>query len=60
MVWKFVMTTSSPGIIISARKSVKTRSLPRNSRREKAKAASTVTISISAVVRTVKIAVLRK
>ena len=54
------MTTSSLGIIISARKKVKTRSLPRNSSREKAKAASTVTISISAVVMSVKITVLRK
>ena len=60
MVWKFVMTTSSLGIIISARKNVNTRSLPRNSSREKAKAASTVTTSITPVVTSVKITVLRK
>ena len=54
------MTTSSEGIIIRARKAAKIRSRPGNRSREKAKAARTVTKSISAVVITVKMAVFRK
>ena len=60
MVTKFVMTTSSPGIIMRDRNRVKTRSLPGKSSRAKAKAASTVTMSITAVVARVKITVFRK
>ena len=47
-------------IIISARNNVKTRFLPRKFSLEKAKAASTITPSISAVVTTVKIREFRK
>ena len=54
MVTKFVMITSSFGIIIRARNSVKTRFLPRNESLANAKAASVVTKSISAVVTAVK------
>ena len=60
MVTKFVMTTSSVGIIIKERNRVKIRSRPGNRSREKAKAASTVTTSISPVVTTVKIRVFKK
>ena len=60
MVTKFVMTTSSVGIIIRARKKVKSRSFPRNCSRAKAKAASVMTKSMIAVVATVKMRVLRK
>ena len=59
-VTKLVMTTSSAGIIISARKRPKVRSRPGKSSRAKAKAASTVTTSMAPVVTTVKITVLRK
>ena len=55
-----VMTTSYVGIIISARNRVKARSRPLNCSREKPKAASTVTISIRAVVTRVKMMVLVK
>ena len=54
------MTTSSLGIIIKDRKKVKARSLPRKFSRAKAKAASTVTMSMMAVVTTVKMTVLKK
>ena len=60
MVTKLVMTTSSLGIIIRARNNVNIRSLPRKFSRAKAKAASTVTASIRAVVARVKITVLAK
>ena len=60
MVTKLVITTSSVGIIISARKPVNTRFFPRKFSRAKAKAASTVTKSISAVVPKVNRMVLRK
>ncbi len=60
MVTKFVMTTSSVGIIMSARKKLKSRFLPLKSSRAKAKAAKMITSSISAVVATVKMRVLRK
>ena len=60
MVTKLVMTTSSLGIIISDKNSVNTRSFPRNSSRAKAKAASTVTTSISPVVSSVNTTVLAK
>ncbi len=60
MVWKFVITTSSEGIIISARNAVKSRFFPANSIRAKAKAARIVTKTISAVVMTVKITVLSR
>ena len=60
MVTKLVMMTSSLGIIISARKSVKARCLPRKFSRAKAKAASVMTTSIMAVVATVNTSVFRK
>ena len=60
MVWKFVMTTSSVGIIMSARKPVNTRFLPLNSSRAKAKAANVITTIMSAVVTSVKIRVFPK
>ena len=60
MVTKFVIITSSLGIIISARRSVKARCLPLNSRRAKANAASTITMSIISVVATVNMSVLRR
>ena len=59
-VTKFVMTTSSVGIIIKDRNRVKARSLPGKFNRAKAKAARMVTKSIRAVVARVKITVFRK
>ena len=60
MVTKLVMTTSSLGIIISDKNAVNARSLPRKLSLAKAKAASTVTASMMAVVMTVKRMVFRK
>ncbi len=60
MVWKFVMMTSSFGIIIRARNPVNKRFLPLKLSLEKAKAASTVTTTITAVVNRVKTRVLAK
>ena len=60
IVTKFVMITSSFGIIISAKKRVKARFLPLKSRRAKANAASTITMSVMSVVASVKISVLSK
>jgi hypothetical protein len=60
MVTKFVITTSSFGIIIRARKKAKRRFFPLKLNLEKAKAASMITTIISAVVTNVKIRVLRK
>ena len=60
IVTKFVMMTSSFGIIIRERKSVKVRFFPVNFRRAKANAASVMTRSIAAVVTTVKNTVLAR
>ena len=60
MLVKFVMITSSVGIIISAKKPRNTAFLPRKLSLAKANAAGMTTTSISAVVTTVKIIVLRK
>ena len=60
IVAKFVITTSSFGIIISERSRVNTRFLPLNSRRANAKAAGITIMSMRAVVTTVKIIVLMK
>ena len=60
MVTKFVMMTSSFGIIISARNSAKTTFFPGKSRRAKAKAAKRITTSMMAVVARVKIRVFVK
>ena len=60
IVTKFVMTTSSAGIIMSDRKRVKTRSLPLKSSLAKAKAASTVTTTMIPVVARVNMSVFRK
>ena len=57
MVAKLVITTSSLGIIIRERKSVKITFFPLNSSRAKAKAAKVMTTTISAVVMTEKITV---
>ena len=60
MVTKFVMMTSSFGIIIKDRNRAKAMFLPRNSSLAKAHAARVITISIIAVVITVKIRVFHK
>ena len=60
MVTKLVIITSSLGIIISESSSVNAMRLPRNSSRANANAASVITISISAVVTTVKSSVFMK
>ena len=60
MVTKFVMITSSLGIIISERKTANTMFFPANSRRENAKAAMMMTTSMAAVVTAVKRIVFRK
>ena len=60
IVVKFVITTSSLGIIIKAKNSENTRFFPGKFIRAKAYAASIVTTSMIAVVITVKISVLRK
>ena len=57
IVTKFVITTSSFGIIIRDKNSVNAIFLPLNSRRAKAKAASIVTASMMAVVAMAKNAV---
>ena len=59
-VTKFVMMTSSLGIIISERNKRNTRFFPRNSSRAKANAARVITTSIRAVVATVKMRVFKK
>ena len=56
-VTKFVMITSSLGIIIRERNRAKSTFRPRNFSRAKAKAASTMTTIMEAVVITVKISV---
>ncbi len=60
MVTKFVMITSSLGIIIRDRNRTKARFFPLNSSLAKAKAASMITSSITAVVISVKIRVLAR
>ena len=60
IVTKFVITTSSLGSIISERNSVKAMFFPLKFSLAKANAASVITASISAVVTTVNISVLRK
>ena len=60
MVTKLVITTSSAGIIIRDKKAVKARSFPGKLSLAKAKAASTVTTSIRAVVARVKTTVLTR
>ena len=60
MVTKFVMITSSLGIIIRERNKVKAIFFPLNSNLAKAKAARVITATIMRVVITVKISVLRR
>ncbi len=60
MVTKFVITTSSLGIIIKAKNRVKAKSFPRNCKRANANAANMVTMSIIAVVTTVNTSVFSK